>query len=53
MEDDRVFCHLVDGEITKIDCMENRDIKDEFIPDKYKVKENWKDLCKNCHYYEY
>ena len=50
---DRVFCPLVDGEITKVDCMENRDIKDEYIPDEYKVKEDWKEICKNCQCYEY
>lgn len=53
MSIDRIFCPLVDGEITKVDCMENRDIKDEFIPVEYKVKEDWKELCKNCQYYEY
>ena len=51
--DDKILCPLVDKIITPVDCMENRDIKDEFIPDEYKVKENWKEICKNCKYYNY
>lgn len=49
---EKVFCPLVDENISIIDCMENRDIKDEYIPVKYKQKENWKDICKNCRYHE-
>lgn len=51
--EDKIFCLLVDRSIDPVDCMENRDIKDEYIPDEYKRKENWKEVCKNCKYYEY
>ncbi len=51
--DDKIICPLVDKAITPIDCMENREIKEEFIPDEYKLKENWKEICKNCKYYNY
>ena len=51
--EDKIICPLVDSEIEIIDCVENRDIKEVCIPEKYKKKENWKDICKNCEYYNY
>jgi len=56
--EDRVFCPLVDTDIEDIDCIETRDvvvgiIKDDFIPSKYKKKENWKEICKKCKYHNY
>lgn len=51
--DSMILCPLVDRLIDAVDCMENRDIKDEFIPQEYKVKEDWKTICKNCPYHEY
>lgn len=50
--EDNIVCPLIDDMITPIDCMENRDIKDIYIPDKYKVKENWKEICENCKYHK-
>ena len=52
MEDD-IFCPLVDRLIDKVDCMENRDIKEEYIPAEYKQKKDWREMCKKCKYYEY
>lgn len=54
----KIPCPLVDEKITPGDCIENIDIVDGLIiesslPDQYKQKENWKEICKNCKYHEY
>ncbi len=51
--DSVIFCPLVDEKIRIDDCSENREIKEEFIPRKFKVKKNWKEICKNCKYQDY
>ena len=49
-----IVCPLIDDEIDPIDCIENTDIIDGFIsdvshiPDKFKVKPNYKEICKKC-----
>lgn len=53
-----VFCPLVDEIIEDIDCIENRDIIDGFfkiscLPEKYKAKKNFKDICKSCKWHNY
>lgn len=53
LEDDYVFCPLVDHDISFVDCMENRDIKPEFIPKEYKEKYHWKEICMACPFYKY
>ncbi len=58
MDDRYVFCPLVDKTIEDIDCIENRDVVEGMIiesalPDKYKKKENWKNICKNCEWHNY
>ena len=53
MEEERVRCPLIDEDISPIECMENRDIREELIPDKFKEKKDWKDICSKCKYYEY
>ena len=53
MEEERINCPLVDDKITPVECMENRDIKEEFIPEKFKQKNDWKEICRNCKYYNY
>ena len=39
----------------KITCplMENQDLKEESIPEKFKKKEDWKEICENCQYQAY
>lgn len=49
-KDDLIFCPLVDKDIDIVDCMENRDIRDDVIPAEYRAKENWKDICAECPY---
>lgn len=49
-----VECPLVDEKIDGGDCLINTDIIDGFIsddshiPDKFKVKSNYKEICKKC-----
>lgn len=50
---DQVKCPLVDDWIAPIDCMENQDIKEEYIPDRFKVKHDWKEICKACPFRDY
>ena len=53
-----VKCPLTDKEIDSFDCLENTDIIDEMygnesnIPDEFKVKPNYKEICKKCKYHE-
>ena len=53
MNDDKIFCPLVEKKIDIVDCMENCDIKDEYIPPEYKEKANWKEICSKCKYRKY
>lgn len=53
-----VMCPLVDDIIEDIDCIETRDCVDRFIvlsslPDKYKQKEDFINICKNCKWHNY
>ena len=53
-----VFCPLVDEIIENIDCIENRDIIDGFfkmscLPDKYKTKKDFENICKSCKWHNY
>lgn len=53
----QVLCPLVDSMIEDIDCMENQDVANDLIveesmPDKYKKKENWREICEQCKYFE-
>ncbi|PWJ13950.1 hypothetical protein [Ruminococcus flavefaciens] len=51
-------CPLVDKEIDGGDCLINTDIIDGFIsddshiPDEFKVKPDYKEICKKCKYHE-
>lgn len=55
--EDTISCPLVDASITSADCIENVDVVDgliveESMPDKYKVKEDWKEICRKCKFHE-
>ena len=49
-----IKCPLIDNRIiADIDCLENSDIadgiiKDAALPDEYKAKDNWREICKKC-----
>lgn len=49
--EDNIICPLIDSYITPVDCMENREIKESCIPQIFKQKDNWKEICKKCKYY--
>ena len=51
--ENKIICPLVDEKIDPVDCMENRETREESIPQKYKQKENWKDICKKCKYHNW
>lgn len=51
--DTTVLCPLIDGFIDGFDCMENQSIKEVAIPEKYKQKLDWKEICKQCKWREY
>ncbi len=56
--EDNVYCPMIDGEIDIADCIENVDVVDGLIienslPQKYKQKKDWKEICKKCKYYNY
>ena len=58
MDDRWVFCPLVDRKIEDIDCIENRDdvdgmLVESSLPDEYKRKINWKDICRKCQWHNY
>ncbi|PWN00720.1 MAG: hypothetical protein DBX37_00505 [Massilioclostridium sp.] len=51
------FCPLVDKEIQDIECIENQDCVDGIIninsmPEKFKKKKKYIDICKKCQYHE-
>lgn len=50
---DYVKCPLIDDWIKDIDCLENQDVREEFIPKKYKKKKEWKQICKKCPFRDY
>lgn len=53
-----VFCPLVDEVIDAIDCIENADVVrgiiiEDSMPQKFIQKENWREICKKCKYFDY
>ena len=51
--EEMAFCPLIDDYTTPVDCMENRETREETIPTKFKQKPNWEEICKNCKYQNY
>ena len=54
--EDSVYCPMIDSAIDISDCIENVDVVDGLIvesslPQIYKQKVNWKDICKKCKYH--
>ena len=55
---DFVMCPLVDEKIENIDCMENSDavdgiIKKEAVPQRFKQKPRWEQICEKCKWHGY
>ena len=52
------MCPLVDRMISAVDCIENADvargmIKPDTMPEEYKAKADWRDICAKCKWYDY
>ena len=41
----KVKCPLTDDWEQDIDCMENQGVIESFIPERFKKKKNWKEIC--------
>ena len=57
-EHDRVMCPLVEEMIENIDCIENSDavdglIKKSSVPDRFKRKPEWENICRVCQWNNY
>lgn len=57
-EPDFVLCPLVDTEIEPSDCIENSDavdgiLKKDTVPERFKKKNNWEKICKECKWHGY
>lgn len=55
---DYVMCPLVDEKIENIDCIENSDavdgmLKKDFVPERFKKKPEWEEICKKCKWHGY
>lgn len=55
---EQVMCPLVDRMISVDDCIENADvargmIKPDTMPEEYKAKADWRDICTNCKWHNY
>lgn len=58
MSPEFVDCPLCDEKIYCGECVENSDtaegtINEGHMPEKYKAKANWRDICKNCKWHNY
>ena len=55
---DGVMCPLVEFTIEKSDCLENTMVTAGFMDEtimrtKFKEKENWKEICQNCKFFNF
>ncbi len=53
-----VHCPLLSREIEDIDCIENRDIVDgnldeKFLPEEFKSRRDWKSICRECKWHDH
>ena len=58
VESNQVQCPLVDREIKDIECIENSDVVrgiqiESAMPEEYKKKTDWKEICKRCQWHNY
>ncbi len=49
----KVRCPLTDDWEHAIDCMENQSVVESAIPQRFKKKENWRDICRSCPFRNY
>ena len=48
-----VKCPLVEEWIDPIDCIENQTTRAESIPERFKKKPDWQEICKDCPFRNY
>jgi len=53
-----VFCPITEDRIEDIECIETRDAVDglfieDTVPEEYKKKENWKNICRECKWHNF
>ena len=58
MDVTKVECPVLERWIEDIDCIENRDVVDgnlieRFLPDDFKNKSEWKGICITCKWHDY
>ena len=51
--DEMIICPLINEKISPVDCMENQDLKDSCVPEKFKISPEWRKVCEKCEYYDY
>lgn len=56
-DENLIECPLVDNHIEIGDCVVFSDVaagmlKEDCIPKEYRKKDNWREICKNCKYYD-
>lgn len=49
----KVKCPLSEQWEEPIDCMENQGVIDSAIPERFKKKKNWKEICEACPFRNY
>ena len=55
---DYVICPLVNRKIENIDCIENSDavdgmLKKDSIPEQFRSKPDWEEICRRCKWHKY
>ena len=48
-----VKCPLIDDWIEAGDCQSNQGPAEQYIPARFKVKANWKEICESCPFRDY
>jgi len=48
-----VRCPLVNEWIEDVECMENQGLASAFIPARFKLREDWLDICRSCPFRNY
>ena len=50
---EEVKCPLADEWIAPVRCMLNQEIKEEYIPARFKARPDWKEICISCPFRDY
>ena len=50
---EKVKCPLTDDWEQNIDCLENQEVIESSIPERFKKKKNWKEICEKCPFRDY